>query len=184
MISGCRRHRPRDDVPVGRVSGRGRAAGFQIRRHAIFCQSNHQCPFSILRTALFHKVSPSPVFVWQSSLARFFCVQEVVKANIEGICVRTATSLSFAQVLNSAVKVSLFVKMSTEATAKAFFSNPHFAVVGASSNPAKFGHKSTFKLLRSRGMSLHGAYGQPNLGISPGPQCTNAAHSLRLVQGP
>ncbi|KAH8680712.1 CoA binding domain-containing protein [Xylariales sp. PMI_506] len=31
--------------------------------------------------------------------------------------------------------------MSTEATAKAFFSSPHFAVVGASSNPAKFGYK-------------------------------------------
>ncbi|PON25675.1 hypothetical protein TGAM01_v205560 [Trichoderma gamsii] len=29
----------------------------------------------------------------------------------------------------------------TEATAKRFFSSPLFAVVGASSNPAKFGHK-------------------------------------------
>ncbi|KAL7913238.1 CoA binding domain-containing protein [Trichoderma velutinum] len=29
----------------------------------------------------------------------------------------------------------------TEATAKRFFSSPFFAVVGASSNPAKFGHK-------------------------------------------
>lgn len=31
--------------------------------------------------------------------------------------------------------------MSTEATARIFFSSPFFAVVGASSNPAKFGHK-------------------------------------------
>ncbi|KAI1852429.1 hypothetical protein JX266_002607 [Neoarthrinium moseri] len=31
--------------------------------------------------------------------------------------------------------------MSTEANARAFFSSPYFAVVGASSNPAKFGHK-------------------------------------------
>ncbi|TEA14353.1 hypothetical protein C8034_v010665 [Colletotrichum sidae] len=31
--------------------------------------------------------------------------------------------------------------MSTEATARAFFSQRFFAVVGASSNPAKFGHK-------------------------------------------
>ncbi|KAF9874744.1 CoA binding domain-containing protein [Colletotrichum karsti] len=31
--------------------------------------------------------------------------------------------------------------MSTEATARAFFSSQFFAVVGASSNPAKFGHK-------------------------------------------
>ena len=33
-------------------------------------------------------------------------------------------------------------KMSTEAAARAFFSSQFFAVVGASSNPAKFGHKS------------------------------------------
>jgi hypothetical protein len=32
----------------------------------------------------------------------------------------------------------------TEATAKRFFSSPLFAVVGASSNPAKFGHKGSF----------------------------------------
>ncbi|KAI8212201.1 hypothetical protein K4K53_003354 [Colletotrichum sp. SAR 10_77] len=31
--------------------------------------------------------------------------------------------------------------MSTEVTARAFFSSKFFAVVGASSNPAKFGHK-------------------------------------------
>lgn len=31
----------------------------------------------------------------------------------------------------------------TEATAKRFFSSPFFAVVGASSNPAKFGHKGS-----------------------------------------
>ncbi|KAG4427324.1 hypothetical protein IFR05_017194, partial [Cadophora sp. M221] len=31
--------------------------------------------------------------------------------------------------------------MATEAAAKAFFSAPHFAVVGASSDPTKFGHK-------------------------------------------
>ncbi|KAI5920602.1 CoA binding domain-containing protein [Camillea tinctor] len=31
--------------------------------------------------------------------------------------------------------------MTTQASVKAFFSSPHFAVVGASSNPAKFGHK-------------------------------------------
>ncbi|RYP30494.1 hypothetical protein DL767_006235 [Monosporascus sp. MG133] len=33
------------------------------------------------------------------------------------------------------------LKMTTEATARAFMSSPHFAVVGASSNPAKFGNK-------------------------------------------
>lgn len=37
---------------------------------------------------------------------------------------------------------TLLAKMSTEANARAFFSSPYFAVVGASSNPAKFGHKS------------------------------------------
>ncbi|KAI0905261.1 CoA binding domain-containing protein [Ustulina deusta] len=31
--------------------------------------------------------------------------------------------------------------MATEASIQAFFSSPQFAVVGASSNPAKFGHK-------------------------------------------
>ncbi|KAM4060359.1 coA binding domain-containing protein [Hirsutella rhossiliensis] len=31
--------------------------------------------------------------------------------------------------------------MATEATARKFFASPLFAVVGASSNPAKFGHK-------------------------------------------
>ncbi|KAI0889189.1 NAD(P)-binding protein [Annulohypoxylon maeteangense] len=31
--------------------------------------------------------------------------------------------------------------MSTESTVKAFFNSPQFAVVGASTNPAKFGHK-------------------------------------------
>jgi predicted CoA-binding protein len=35
------------------------------------------------------------------------------------------------------------LKMSTESTARAFFTAPHFAVVGASSDPSKFGHKST-----------------------------------------
>ncbi len=32
--------------------------------------------------------------------------------------------------------------ISTEATARAFFANPYFAVVGASANQAKFGYKS------------------------------------------
>ncbi|KAK1768229.1 NAD(P)-binding protein [Phialemonium atrogriseum] len=31
--------------------------------------------------------------------------------------------------------------MATEAAVRTFFSSPHFAVVGASSNPAKYGHK-------------------------------------------
>ena len=31
--------------------------------------------------------------------------------------------------------------MTTEATVRTFFSSPNFAVVGASSNPAKYGHK-------------------------------------------
>jgi hypothetical protein len=34
------------------------------------------------------------------------------------------------------------LKMATEAAARAFFSSPQFAVVGASSDPNKFGHKS------------------------------------------
>lgn len=33
--------------------------------------------------------------------------------------------------------------MATAADAKAFMSSPHFAVVGASSDPTKFGHKGT-----------------------------------------
>lgn len=33
--------------------------------------------------------------------------------------------------------------MTTEASMKTFFASKHFAVVGASSNTAKFGHKST-----------------------------------------
>ena len=32
--------------------------------------------------------------------------------------------------------------MATEATARSFFASPQFAVVGASSDPTKFGHKS------------------------------------------
>lgn len=34
--------------------------------------------------------------------------------------------------------------MTTEATVRTFFSSPNFAVVGASSNPAKYGHKGVF----------------------------------------
>jgi predicted CoA-binding protein len=34
--------------------------------------------------------------------------------------------------------------MTTEATARTFFSSKYFAVVGASSNPAKFGHKGEY----------------------------------------
>ena len=37
-------------------------------------------------------------------------------------------------------------RMATEATARAFFSQPYFAVVGASNDPAKFGHKSRYNL--------------------------------------
>ncbi|TFB01318.1 hypothetical protein CCMA1212_006653 [Trichoderma ghanense] len=43
----------------------------------------------------------------------------------------------------------------TEATAKRFFSSPLFAVVGASSNPAKFGHK------------VHAWYLNHNLPVTP-----------------
>jgi hypothetical protein len=39
------------------------------------------------------------------------------------------------------MKASL--RMATEAAARAFFSSPQFAVVGACSDPNKFGHKST-----------------------------------------
>lgn len=39
--------------------------------------------------------------------------------------------------------------MTTEATARAFFSTPFFAVVGASNNPAKFGHKSASSSLHT-----------------------------------
>jgi hypothetical protein len=34
--------------------------------------------------------------------------------------------------------------MSQEAAARAFFAAPNFAVVGASTDPAKFGHKSAY----------------------------------------
>lgn len=36
--------------------------------------------------------------------------------------------------------------MAQEAAARAFFTAPYFAVVGASSDPTKFGHKSTSSL--------------------------------------
>lgn len=36
-------------------------------------------------------------------------------------------------------------KMATESTVKTFFNSPQFAVVGASTNPAKFGHKGKSK---------------------------------------
>jgi predicted CoA-binding protein len=39
------------------------------------------------------------------------------------------------------------VKMTTEAAAKIFFTSSHFAVVGASSDPTKFGHKSELILI-------------------------------------
>lgn len=35
--------------------------------------------------------------------------------------------------------------MATEAAARKFFTAPFFAVVGASSNPAKFGHQGTLR---------------------------------------
>jgi hypothetical protein len=35
------------------------------------------------------------------------------------------------------------IEMAQEAAARAFFTVPYFAVVGASSDPTKFGHKST-----------------------------------------
>ncbi|RDA87408.1 hypothetical protein CP532_6979 [Ophiocordyceps camponoti-leonardi (nom. inval.)] len=41
--------------------------------------------------------------------------------------------------------------MATQATARNFFASPAFAVVGASSNPAKFGHKGK----RSSGSELY-----------------------------
>ena len=47
----------------------------------------------------------------------------------------------------SAKKAKTTVNMATEAAARRFMSAPFFAVVGASSNPAKFGHKSRFSLL-------------------------------------
>jgi hypothetical protein len=34
--------------------------------------------------------------------------------------------------------------MATETAARKFFTSPFFAVVGASSNPAKFGHKGSY----------------------------------------
>ncbi|TVY31346.1 Acetate--CoA ligase [ADP-forming] I subunit alpha, partial [Lachnellula subtilissima] len=37
--------------------------------------------------------------------------------------------------------ITTLSKMSTESTARAFFSAPQFAVVGASADPSKFGHK-------------------------------------------
>lgn len=43
--------------------------------------------------------------------------------------------------------------MATEATARKFFTSPFFAVVGASSNPAKFGHKGVYMEPRSLGAS-------------------------------
>lgn len=53
--------------------------------------------------------------------------------------------------------ITTLSKMSTESTARAFFSTPHFAVVGASSDPSKFGHKSIsapFSLNRHPHLSL------------------------------
>lgn len=41
--------------------------------------------------------------------------------------------------------------MATEATARKFFTAPSFAVVGASSNPAKFGHKGESLTRQHRG---------------------------------
>jgi hypothetical protein len=40
--------------------------------------------------------------------------------------------------------------MATEAAARKFFAAPQFAVVGASSNPAKYGHKGSFDTSFSR----------------------------------
>lgn len=59
--------------------------------------------------------------------------------------------------------------MATEATARKFFTSPAFAVVGASSNTAKFGHK-----------------GEPLVDSSMTYTMTDAIclHSLRLVPRP
>ncbi|ATZ57942.1 hypothetical protein BCIN_15g04450 [Botrytis cinerea B05.10] len=49
-------------------------------------------------------------------------------------------------------------KMASEAAARTFFSSPYFAVVGASSDPAKFGHKI---------FAWYTAYGLPATPINP-----------------
>ncbi|KAI1349790.1 CoA binding domain-containing protein [Xylaria sp. FL0043] len=55
------------------------------------------------------------------------------------------------------------LKMAAEASVRAFFSSPQFAVVGASSNPAKFGHK-VFVWYKDRNL--------PVVPINPAPSIT------------
>ena len=55
--------------------------------------------------------------------------------------------------------------MSTEATVRAFFAAPSFAVVGASSNPAKYGHKI---------FAWYKAHALPVTPINPGSATINA----------
>jgi predicted CoA-binding protein len=60
--------------------------------------------------------------------------------------------------------------MATEAAARAFFTAPYFAVVGASSDPSKFGHKSTSSSpVHSLSPSPHPFSSAP----SPSPKLTN-----------
>ena len=47
--------------------------------------------------------------------------------------------------------------MTTEATARAFFSSPFFAVVGASNNPAKYGHKGEWLSFNASPRASHSA---------------------------
>ena len=62
--------------------------------------------------------------------------------------------LTYAHVLRQ--RLHHAAKMSaTEAAAKTFFSYPAFAVVGASSNPAKFGNTSTCSSPDLSPSSLH-----------------------------
>ncbi|KJZ77942.1 hypothetical protein HIM_02579 [Hirsutella minnesotensis 3608] len=57
--------------------------------------------------------------------------------------------------------------MATEASARRFFSSPVFAVVGASSNPAKFGHKGTVELSLVDDLIVHAWYLAHKLDVTP-----------------
>ncbi|PNY24216.1 Uncharacterized protein TCAP_05850 [Tolypocladium capitatum] len=54
--------------------------------------------------------------------------------------------------------------MATDATARRFFTSPFFAVVGASSNPAKFGHKGPHRV---DWLTVHAWYLLHDLDVTP-----------------
>ena len=89
-------------------------------------------------------ISPSPDFEsWASKLviAIYPSIRSTSSTSAHPFNHPLTTTPTFP--LDTADKDITSMKMATDTAARAFFSQPYFAVVGASSDPTKFGHKSS-----------------------------------------